>query len=216
MTEPQTQLTTTPPTPELPASQTSTTGRGLCVAALIIGLFSVLGAFVPFVDYVTILAAMVGIALGIVGLTGTAARRGFAIAGIILSGVGLALSAVTAIVFTALALGASHAIEHSLGVPEKEHTLIYSVTGDSPEADISYTTDITGSMGLSVAPEEPLPFTRTLHGSLGDKELASDVLSLDASGVMPGSTITCTITLDGKTVSTKTSTGEFPSVSCER
>jgi len=87
------------------------------------------------------------------------------------------------------------------------HTAVYSVTGDGI-ADISYDSLTNGNVGTSEANGSTLPWTRTVHGSG-----LITIFSVDAT-LTTGTTVTCTVTVDGKIVATHTSTGQFATVSC--
>ena len=68
-------------------------GGGKAVASLLLGIVSLLVWLVPIVG---IPVAVVGLTLGILGLGGS--RRGLAIAGVILSAIGVALALVNAVI----------------------------------------------------------------------------------------------------------------------
>lgn len=83
-----------PPTP-------SPTGNGLGVAALVLGILALIGAFIPFVNYVSGLPAVVGIVLGAIALGRKGRKKGAALVGLITSVIALVLSIVLAIAYTA-------------------------------------------------------------------------------------------------------------------
>jgi Mycobacterium membrane protein len=89
----------------------------------------------------------------------------------------------------------------------KVHTITYSVTGDGP-ADITYDTFTNGNAGSEQANGASLPWTKTLTA----KGIFS-VYSLGAQ-ITSGSTVSCSITLDGKVISSHTSTGQYANVEC--
>lgn len=64
-------------------------GKGLAIAALVLGILALLGSWIPVLNVVSILMAIVGIILGGVALSkirkGTASGRGMALGGIITS-----------------------------------------------------------------------------------------------------------------------------------
>jgi hypothetical protein len=90
----------------------STPGNGLGLAALIIGIVSLIAALIPFVNYVSGVFAVVGIVLGIITLVRKVGRRGFALWGLILSVIALLLSIILAVVYT---VGFIAAVDDSLG-----------------------------------------------------------------------------------------------------
>ncbi|WP_432521888.1 DUF4190 domain-containing protein [Kineococcus sp. SYSU DK006] len=77
-------------------------GRGLAVAAMVLGIVAVLGCYVPILNVGSILIAVVGLVLGIVSLARSRAGRGMAITGVALSAI-----AVVVAVLVNLALGAA-------------------------------------------------------------------------------------------------------------
>jgi Mycobacterium membrane protein len=86
-------------------------------------------------------------------------------------------------------------------------TAVYSITGNGT-ADITYDTLTDGNTGSSQADGSALPWTKTVTG----KGLIT-IFSVDAQ-LQTGSTVSCKITVDGKVVSSHTSTGQYAVVSC--
>ncbi|MBM7412701.1 hypothetical protein JOE38_002524 [Clavibacter michiganensis] len=75
-------------------------GKGLAIAALIVGIAGFLGAFIPFLNYVTAIPALVAVVLGIISLARRMDGKPLALTGLILGAVGFVLSIVLAIVYT--------------------------------------------------------------------------------------------------------------------
>lgn len=88
------------------------TSNGMGTAALIIGILAFIGAFIPFVNYVSGLLALVGVVLGAIALSRKAKAKRGALVGLIVSVVALILSIILAIVYTA---GFVKAVDDSLG-----------------------------------------------------------------------------------------------------
>jgi hypothetical protein len=82
-----------PPVPKPPTN-------GLGLTSLILGLVAFVGAFIPVINYVTGVAAIAGLVLGIIAVTRAGRPKGLAKAGIAASAVALVLSIVLAIVYT--------------------------------------------------------------------------------------------------------------------
>jgi hypothetical protein len=78
--------------------------NGFGIAAFIVALLALVSAVVPVLYLGTVVVAMVGLVLGIVALFQTQRRKGFALAGTVLSAVALIVYAVVVIVFGAPAL----------------------------------------------------------------------------------------------------------------
>lgn len=72
-------VNTLPPVVETPVKDKS----GLGIASLILGVLSLCGAWLPYVNYCLAVACLAGIVTGILGLSGS--KKGLAIAGLILS-----------------------------------------------------------------------------------------------------------------------------------
>ena len=88
-----------------------------------------------------------------------------------------------------------------------KHTVVYTVTGNGT-ADITFDTFTNGNSGSSQDTGASLPWTKTATGS-GLFNLYDVTATLST-----GSTVTCTITVDGKQVASHTSTGQFATVDC--
>jgi len=104
----------------------------------------------------------------------------------------------------ALVTGASVAVNNA---NTKKHTVTYSVTGDGT-ADITYGTYANSAAGTSQATGQALPWTKTFA--------ASGLFNLYTVGatISTGTTVTCSITVDGKVVSSRTATGQFANADC--
>jgi hypothetical protein len=88
-----------------------------------------------------------------------------------------------------------------------KHTIVYSVTGDG-QADITYNTYTNGNSGTQQATGQNLPWKATIT--------ESGLFNLYSVGgtLTSGSSVTCSITVDGKVLSTHSSTGQFASADC--
>ena len=105
---------------------------------------------------------------------------------------------------SAILAGAGNAVNNA---NKQSHTVIYMVSGDGT-ADITYGTYANGDAGESQATGQQLPWTKTFVASG-----LFNVYSVDAS-VQTGTTATCSISVDGKVVSSHTATGQFSNVDC--
>lgn len=86
-------------------------------------------------------------------------------------------------------------------------TVVYKVTGDGT-ATVTYDTLSGGGNGTSQLSGQSLPWTTTVTG-----KGIFNVFTLTAT-IESGTTATCSITVNGKVVSTNTATGMFSSASC--
>ncbi|MET0713401.1 MAG: DUF4190 domain-containing protein [Mycetocola sp.] len=94
-----------------PSAPPAISGNGLGLAALIVGIFALLGAFIPFVNYVSGVLAVVGIILGIIAVTRKNKPKKAGLSGLIVSVIALILSIVLAFAYTA---GFVAAVDESL------------------------------------------------------------------------------------------------------
>lgn len=94
--------------------------------------------------------------------------------------------------------------------PQKsgEATVTYEVSGDGPANNISYTSDLGGSVAQVQNPA--LPWTMDI--AMGETRFA--VGSVTAQRGSGEGSVTCRILVDGKEIKTSTSTGEYAVVSC--
>jgi hypothetical protein len=129
-------------------------GKGLAIAALVVGIVGFLGSFIPFLDYVTAVPALVAVVLGIISLARRMDGKPLALTGLILGAVGFVLSIVLAIVYTfAFVTSLTEAVESSgadSGYASPEPT-------DDPGDD-----DATALPGTS--PDDPLPIGTPVTG----------------------------------------------------
>lgn len=212
-------ISTPPPYP------TDRRGNGVGLAAFIVGIVAFVFAVIPFVCFVGWLPAIAAIVLGIIGLVLTGRKRRLALAGLILGAVALIVSIVVSAVIIAGYIDqaakdlpstfpsdfASGAADGSSGgpsaspipvVPAGSHTIVFTMTGRGT-ASVSALAYAGGRSG-SAHREGALPFTRTEHFTSKAGDLG--VFSLYASSQGGGSTpLACTITLDGRSLVTKTS-----------
>lgn len=222
-----------PPGPQ-PPTQKSNNGLGL--AALIVGIVAIVGAFIPFVNYVSGFLALVGLVLGIIALCLKNKKKGTATAGTVISGLAMILSIVMALVYTAaFASAVSDSIDESLqeniesAAPEEfveedapaeeeaatgDVVVVYEVTGESQDASITYSTYNDGSYGTEQANGTALPFSKEITVKAGGDFDWSSYTLIAMNGYEDEGDITCSITVDGEVVSEQTSSGSFATATC--
>lgn len=207
-------------------------GSGLGIAALILGILALVGAVIPFLNYVAWVLGLVGLILGIIALVQKNRRKGVALAGTIVSAVAIILSIVLAIVYTAaFASAVSNAVESAAAsagpssAPQSsadststapaagEVTIVYEITGTIPDATVTYSTLDNGTVQSATASGQALPWTKTLTAKK-DGLLDVNVFSVSAVGGMESGDIGCKITVDGKVVSEQTASGQVAVASC--
>lgn len=199
-------------------------GAGMAIAALILGIVAVLSSFIPLAGIFLVWApAIVGLILGIIGLTGGRPSRVLALVGVILSG----LSIILVIIFTSVALGAVSSAINDSSVSTSEEvttgeepaaagsTYVYEITGDGGTANVTYSSYSNGGFSSQSANGTPIPFT--YEGTIEEGGIFDYTsLSLLAIGTDSTTTLTCKITVDGEVVSENTSTGAYASVMCSQ
>jgi hypothetical protein len=189
--------------------------NGFGIASLIVGIFAAVFAFVPFVSYVAIGAGAIAVALGIVGLIAKHRPRGTSIAGLTVGAIGLILAIVMTVLYAAIFFGVSKAVDEEHKAAAATHTVVYSVTGAAQDADVTYTTYSGGSFGTEQASSTPLPFTKTLTVRGSSDSFSFHAFTLSAiNGIDDTGSISCSITVDGKTIASQTSSGSLADVTC--
>jgi hypothetical protein len=181
----------------------STPGNGWGLAATIVGAVSLTGSIVPHVNYAIVLLAVVGLVLGVVAWRRTGRRKILAIIGTTLSLVSLVLSVTLAVFFTD-EFGPEPGRPFGDGDDAaREVALVYDVTGDSESASVTYATFTNGNPSEEQVPDAPLPFSIELPVTIGgDDEFNIFTVRGRAD---PGTSVTCTITLDGRVIEEQTS-----------
>lgn len=204
-----------PPMYAAPAPQPeSKRGNGFGVTALILGIITIVAFAIPFVNYVAIATGVAGVVFAIVGLVAKGRARGTSIAGLILSAIGLILSIIMVVVYSAIFFAASKAVDDTNKAAATEHTVAYTVTGDSTDSSITWSTYTDGDSGSEQAAGTRLPWTKEVTVKGSSEGLNFNSFTLTASNGQTGGDITCEIKVDGKVVSTKTASGEYASATC--
>ncbi|RFA18241.1 hypothetical protein B7R25_14385 [Subtercola boreus] len=180
---------------------------------MILGIVAFVGSFIPFLNFATGFVAFIGIVFGIIGLVVKHRPRKVAIAGLIISVIALILSIILAIAYTAaFASGVSSAIATASAEANIDVPIVYAVTGDGT-AQINYSTYSNGTSGSESANGQTLPFEKDVIAKTGGTFNYSS-FNLSAIGDANTTTITCTITVNGKVVSTQTGSGAYANASC--
>jgi hypothetical protein len=95
-----------------------------------------------------------------------------------------------------------------------EHEVVYSITSDGTSStSISYTIVTGADVSLAQATGETLPWRRTVN--IPDGAFSTSILNLAGQLGQTGTTITCDISVDGESVASQTSTGQFAAVTCK-
>ncbi len=182
-------------------------GKGMAIAALVVGVIALLGSWIPFVGFGFATLGLVAIVLGVIGAIqakrNAAGGRGLAITGIVLGVVSILLSIASVVVFFAVAANetsnAIEEIETEFGGYETDTEVILAdhldvefgeleVTGDPDFPDTRM--DVTLTNKGDVAAE----FTLDVAALVGGSEVETDFLFSET--IEPGESAT----LDGFTL----------------
>ncbi|RLQ84122.1 DUF4190 domain-containing protein [Mycetocola zhadangensis] len=136
-----------------PSAPPAKPGNGLGVAALIVGIVALIGAFIPLINFVSGFLAVVGIILGIIAVVRKNKPKKLAIAGLIVSVVALILSVVLAFAYTA---GFVAAVEDS--TPQTSEQKEEEEAAVGPRDDVA--TDASAEVGTR---ENPAPIGTTVE-----------------------------------------------------
>ncbi|CAN5376685.1 hypothetical protein BH09ACT6_BH09ACT6_18310 [soil metagenome] len=187
--------------------------NGLGITSIILGGLAFLGAFIPFLNYGTGFIAFVGLVLGIIGLILKNHGKPTAIAGTIISVVALILSIVMAIVYTAaFTSGVSNAIATASAEANQDVAVVYQASGDG-KASIFYSTFSNGRSGTESATGTILPWEKDLTVKAGG-QFDFNSFNLTVTGDADTTSVTCTISVAGKVISTQTGNGAYSTASC--
>jgi hypothetical protein len=186
-----------PPAPPAPSN-------GLGTTALVLGILSILLAFVPILGFVSYPLAILGIVFGLVGLRRVGRRvatnRGVALAGLISSVLGFVLVIVSTVAYVGALNAGVQGVNDSLNAV---HNITYKASSSSGGAVIvSYTQGKNGS-GSQTQAKSPWSVDTTVTGSVAVLTVSS---SFDINSPNKQEGVTCSI-IDrdtGKTLATNT------------
>jgi hypothetical protein len=191
----QTQLAPAPPVPR----------NGLGTAGFVVGLIGLVFSPIPIIGVVAWPLVILGLIFSLVGFSrarkGQATNKGLAVAGIVLSAIGLVICILWVAVFTKAATDINNEANQVA-------TVHYEVTGDAKNVTISYAT-YGDSISSSQESAATLPWTKDIQ----EKGLAKGG-SLTVIAGADGGTVACKVVVDGKPVKTGSASGPFATASC--
>jgi hypothetical protein len=180
--------------------------NGLGTAGFVIGLIGLVLSFIPLIGVVAWPLVILGVIFSAIGIAkaskGRATNKGLAIAGLVLSVIGLVICILQAAIW-------GKAIDDVQDEANRESVIVYEVSGDAATADITYATysDDGTTNQESVT---TLPWSKEVKA----KGLVKEGQLIVSTGA-EGGTVTCKIMVDGKEVDTATATGEFAIATCD-
>lgn len=201
-------MSTSHPYPQpAPPAQPPAARNGLGTAGFVLGLIGLVFSPIPIIGVVAWPLVILGLIFSILGFlrtrNGQATNKGLAIAGMVLSAIGLLVCILWAVAFGKAASDLQEEANRTV-------TVHYEVTGDAPSATVTYTTFGDGSMSTNQEDVTSLPWskdTRTQGLFKGG--------SLTVTTGADGGEVTCKVVLDGKDAKTATASGPFATASCD-
>ncbi|UOZ04285.1 DUF4190 domain-containing protein [Amycolatopsis sp. WQ 127309] len=213
----------TAPTPYQPAPSpvAQPPRNGLGTAGFVLGLVGLIFSPIPIIGLVAWPLVIIGLVLSFLGLgranKGVATNKGLAIAGIVLSAIGLVVCVIWVAAFSKVATDAANSLPTAppalTGAPAAaqpgtggdpaaaKHTVVYKVTGTGKAGNITFTTD--GMTTTSQESNVKLPWEKTIELP-GDQPL--QLVSILAQGSGSGN-LKVTIEVDGKVFKEATAQG---------
>jgi hypothetical protein len=215
------------PPPQPPAAAPK---NGLGTTALVLGIIGALFSFIPFVGVIAWPLVILGLIFGIIGFfrarSGKANNRGVAIAGTVLSLIGLVICVMYASAFTsavanlpappasAPVAGQQQPAQAPAAAPPADagggDVVTYEVTGSGKATNVTYTKD--KNMGQEQVASASLPWSKQV--TFGGGAFSFQPLSLIAQNGQSGGDITCKISKNGQEITSSTSSGPFAVVTC--
>lgn len=180
--------------------------NGLGLAGFVVGLVGLVLSFIPLIGVVAWPLVILGIVFSAVGIAkaskGRATNKGLAITGLVVSIVGLAVCVLWAVVW-------NQAVEEVEEEAARESVIVYEVTGDATNVDVTYTT-----IGDTAETKDETVATLPWKKEVKTTGLVKEGQVIVTTGEEGGS-VTCRITVDGKEVKTATASGPFAMATCD-
>jgi hypothetical protein len=191
--------------PPQPQTGPTVARNGLGTAGFVLGLVGLVVAIIPIVGIVAWPMVILGLIFSIIGFSrarkGVATNKGLAVAGIVLSAIGLLVCVLWAAAFGQFATNVNDEANRVAIVQ-------YEVTGDAKNVTVGYTT-----YGEGVSSNQESVATLPWSKQLETKGLVKGGALTVTTGE-EGGTVTCKVVVDGKEAKTGTATGPFALASC--
>ncbi|RJQ83109.1 MmpS family transport accessory protein [Amycolatopsis panacis] len=190
-----------------PAPQPPQPKNGFGTTGFVLGLLGLIFSFIPIIGVVSWPLVILGIIFAALGIararSGKATNKGLAIAGLVLSVLGLVVAILWAAVFT-------KAVNDVTTEANRTVTVHYDVTGTAKDASVAYTTFGDGNFTTNQETPKALPWSKDLT----TKGLVKGGTLTVTTG-MEGGNVTCKVVVDGKPAKTATASGNFATASCD-
>ncbi len=177
-------------------------------AGFALGLLGLVFTSIPAVGVVAWPLVVVGLGLGLLGLVrvarGQAGNKGLAVAGVVLSALGLVVCVAWAALFGKAASDAENALDDLQAQADRGSVLVYEVTGDALTATISYAASDAVEQDVAGLPwKKEFTVKGLFRGGTLDVRAGAD-----------GGTVTCKVIVDGVEHKTATASGPHAVASC--
>ncbi|WP_243770144.1 DUF4190 domain-containing protein [Amycolatopsis acidicola] len=178
--------------------------NGPGTAGFVLGLAGAIFSVIPIIGVIAWPLVILGAVFGAVGVARVrkdkANNTGLAIAGLVLSVLGLIICVLWVLLFTHTQSTAN----------DRTVTVHYGVTGTANDATVSYSL---GGDGTSSTSQEQVPHLPWSKDVSAKGEVKSGSLTVTAG--QAGGEVTCTVSVDGKQAKTATASGPFAKASCQ-
>jgi len=188
--------------PQPPAQQPR---NGLGTAGFVLGLIGLLFSVIPLIGVVAWPLVILGLVFSLVGFSrgrgGQATNKGLALAGAILSAIGMLICILYVTAFAKAANDINTEVNKTV-------TVSYDAGGTAKDATVTYSTF--SSSGSSEGQlDTALPWHKDVRTNGFGK---GGILTVTAGS--DGGTVTCKVTVDGTVQKTETASGAFASATC--
>lgn len=191
-----------PAPPQQPANR-----NGLGTAGFVLGLIGLIFSIIPVVGIIAWPLVILGLIFGTLGVLrvnkGEASNKGLAIAGVVVSAIGLVICILWAAAFGKAANDIQEEANRSV-------TVQYEVTGNASNVTVTYSTFGDGNTSMNQEDVTSLPWSKDV-GTTGLFKGGSLTVTTGADG----GKVTCTVSVDGKESTTSTAKGQFSTASCD-
>ncbi|XAS68255.1 DUF4190 domain-containing protein [Micrococcaceae bacterium Sec5.7] len=185
------------PEPVRPESVQPVRGNGFGITALVLGIVAVVFSFIPVMGVVAFVLGPLAVLFGIIGATRKFARKGAAVAGLVLGILSIVIAAIWMAVVSAAVSSADQALN-------SEHKVEYVVTTKG-KASVNYWTD----GGTS---KEDISAAWKKEQTVKNSDFLSLVVTGDFSNA--AAAVSCEILFDGKSIAKNTGSGTGAMASC--
>jgi hypothetical protein len=180
--------------------------NGLGTAGFVLGLLGLVVSPIPFAGVAAWPLVGLGLVLSAVGVAraraGKATNKGLAIAGVVVSVLGLVVSVLWVVVI-------GNAIGDVQDQATQHHTIVYEVSGDTKAADVDYSTFGEHTILVNTELGAAVPWTKSVEAT-GFLEGAQFAATTGADG----GSVTCKVVVDGKQAKTATASGPSAKADC--